>query len=286
VPLAQPVVTSETIDRLEVAQTPHADEQVPEWLHELESQVSTTKERAEGDVGTDARAELAQDSILPASQEPAARLDSDQADLQPGAVDEDLPFTDEESPDWLLELQAEPVTEVTVEDMPDLLEQLRPGEAAQVVEPVPEQPEPEQEMAWLRDLEEMVVPEPVEAQGEIPSLQQVVESHAAAVTEPATEPDLDTAASAPQPDQVMAPAQNMEHARAYLEQGALDEAAEAYEHLVTTPSLREDVVHDLEQAVQTFPQHHALHRVLGDAYMHSGQLQKALAAYQEALTKL
>ena len=288
---AQPVVTAEAVDRLEAMQEPPADEQVPDWLHELESQVSAAEESVVAESGTDMRAGPTEEGGPPTDQETALWLDSDQIDIRPRITAENLPIVEEDSPDWLLELQAEPITEVTVEEMPDLLEQLRPGEAVQAIEtrpaePMPEEPESGQEMAWLRDLEEMVVPEPIEAQGEIPTLKQVVASHTTAATEPATEPSPDVAVQAPQPDQVADPAQSLVRARAYLEQGSSDEAVGAYEHLVTVPSLSEDVIYDLEQAVQTYPRHHALQRVLGDAYMHSGQLQKALDAYRQALTKL
>jgi cytochrome c-type biogenesis protein CcmH/NrfG len=56
--------------------------------------------------------------------------------------------------------------------------------------------------------------------------------------------------------------------------------------MVKVPSVAEELIGDLEEAVETYPEHPALHRVLGDAYMHAGQLRKALSAYRDALAKL
>ena len=138
-------------------------------------------------------------------------------------------------------------------------------------------------MDWLRELEALEVPEPIEAEGEIPTLRTVVETQAAAPREPEAlastrEAAVDRAAPTPE--------QSLTVARSHLDGGALDAAAKEYEHLAATGSLQGDVVRDLEQAVENYPEHPALQRALGDAYMRSGQLQRALQAYQDALAKM
>ena len=75
-------------------------------------------------------------------------------------------------------------------------------------------------------------------------------------------------------------------AQTYLREGALEAAVELYDQLAHVTAYQEQIIRDLEQGVQSYPRHHALQRILGDAYMRSGHLQKALKAYQQALSKL
>ena len=169
--------------------------------------------------------------------------------------------------------------------MPDWLERLRAPEASEppTMEPSVEKAvAPDEEMEWLRELEEVEAPETIEVEGEIPAVHDVVRSHTLEVAEP------EPAESAPAPAEpgVDDAQRNLALARTYLKEGTLDSAAKEYEYLTSIPSLHETVIRDLQEAVQTYPKHHALHRVLGDAYMRSGLLQQALSAYQQALTKL
>jgi hypothetical protein len=75
-------------------------------------------------------------------------------------------------------------------------------------------------------------------------------------------------------------------ARELLYEHSLDESALHYEQLVQSPETAKELVGELEQAVRDHPKHSALQRVLGDAYVRTGQLQDALDAYRQALSKL
>jgi cytochrome c-type biogenesis protein CcmH/NrfG len=91
-------------------------------------------------------------------------------------------------------------------------------------------------------------------------------------------------------DQIMAepgtPQSRLAMARTHLRAGSLDDSALEYAELLESPEMNDVVIEDLEEIIETYPEHSALHRVLGDAYMRAGQLQKALVAYKEALAKI
>ena len=75
-------------------------------------------------------------------------------------------------------------------------------------------------------------------------------------------------------------------ARAHLNNQAFADSAREYEQLIQVPELRGELIQELEDTVSQHPEHYELQQVLGDAYVHEGQLQKALQAYKEALRKL
>jgi tetratricopeptide (TPR) repeat protein len=115
----------------------------------------------------------------------------------------------------------------------------------------------------------------VEAEPPVPDRERVEQV-------PVAEPEYPAA-------RVYAPEDHATHlalARTCLREGNPDVSALEYEQLVKIPSLVDTLIQDLERAVESYPEHHALRRVLGDAYMRNGQLQKALQAYREALSKL
>jgi tetratricopeptide (TPR) repeat protein len=172
-----------------------------------------------------------------------------------------------------------------VDEMPDWLDRIHvPQDEAPAEVPTAEvqkTPPSELEMEWLQELRELQVSGPVEASGELVAEGPVAEA------EPAPAP-----AVGQQPPEAMAaqrPADldaRLTLARARVRGGALDASVLEFEELVKVPSLAEELIGDLEEAVETYPEHPALRRVLGDAYVHTGQLQKALSAYREALAKL
>ncbi len=72
-------------------------------------------------------------------------------------------------------------------------------------------------------------------------------------------------------------------AQAAMKAGDLNAAMKNYQLLIETGSGLGLVIADLETAVKQNPRHAALRRLLGDAYMRNGQLQKALDTYRQAL---
>jgi cytochrome c-type biogenesis protein CcmH/NrfG len=64
-----------------------------------------------------------------------------------------------------------------------------------------------------------------------------------------------------------------------------DEAVGAYNQVIDGGALLEDVIHDLEQGVEQFPDAD-LQQALGDAYMKAGRVDDALQTYRRALEAL
>lgn len=75
-------------------------------------------------------------------------------------------------------------------------------------------------------------------------------------------------------------------ARGHTQLGDLNATHNTYEELVRRNVLMDDVISDLEKAIEDNPDHVNLIRLLGDAHMKSGNLQKALKLYRQALKKL
>jgi hypothetical protein len=78
----------------------------------------------------------------------------------------------------------------------------------------------------------------------------------------------------------------LDMARGHTQLGDLHAAHNTYEELVRRNVMMDDVISDLEKAVEDNPDHVELTRLLGDAHMKAGNLQKALKLYREALKKL
>jgi peptide/nickel transport system permease protein len=74
-------------------------------------------------------------------------------------------------------------------------------------------------------------------------------------------------------------------ARAYLNQGKIQEAVHTYRVLIHRDCLVEKVVQDLNRAVERYPQEVSLWEVLGEAYNHNGQLSQAIEAYSKAIER-
>jgi tetratricopeptide (TPR) repeat protein len=97
---------------------------------------------------------------------------------------------------------------------------------------------------------------------------------------------IEAAASIAEAPAAPAPLPRLDDARTLLDEGTLDAAVQQYEAFLALGDVQEDLVFELEQAVETYPEHSGLQRVLGDAYMRSNRLEQALDAYKKALSKL
>ena len=75
-------------------------------------------------------------------------------------------------------------------------------------------------------------------------------------------------------------------ARQLLNTRQYDNAIRSYTNLLETAPAISPVITELEGAVDTHPAQPLLRRLLGDAYMRNGQLQKALETYRKALDQL
>jgi len=75
-------------------------------------------------------------------------------------------------------------------------------------------------------------------------------------------------------------------ARASLESGDYGEAIIVYQSLVEKGDGLNTLIDDLEAAANAHESQPLLRRLLGDAYLKNGQLQKALDNYRRALDRL
>jgi tetratricopeptide (TPR) repeat protein len=141
----------------------------------------------------------------------------------------------------------------------------------------------------LQEPDNLEIPEPIEAQAQIPAVRDVVDAQTnldrVQAHSPTTSPSMADEDKEPEPT-VPPSDETLALAQTYLREGALDAAVHLYDQLAHVTAYQEQIIRDLEQSVQSYPRHHALQRILGDVYMRSGELQKALRAYQQALSKL
>ena len=226
-------------------QMPLEEEDIPSWLRELRAQAE------EGETGI-----LMEKAEAAAEEVPLAPLEED------------------ELPSWLRELQAEstdiglaaaPVAGVTsIEEMA----------AAEVSELSWQGAEPP-----VGAREEPSVPE------EEPSLPEAVLKYEAETL--AAPPEATRVAAWALEDYVQHLQSNprdqsarLALARAYSQAGDLDQAVEHYELMLSFGSMVEDVKDDLENTAQSAPDHLPTHELLADAYMRTGELQKALDKYR------
>jgi peptide/nickel transport system permease protein len=72
-------------------------------------------------------------------------------------------------------------------------------------------------------------------------------------------------------------------ARAYLNQGNIQEAVHTYRALIQRDYLVEKIIRDLNRAVERNPREAPLWEVLGEAYNHNGQLTQAIEAYSQVI---
>jgi tetratricopeptide (TPR) repeat protein len=80
--------------------------------------------------------------------------------------------------------------------------------------------------------------------------------------------------------------QQLESARSALEVGDYDDALDRYNALLNSGQGLSLLISDLETASTRYTNNAPLRRLLGDAYMRNGQLQKAIDTYRQALDQL
>ncbi len=80
--------------------------------------------------------------------------------------------------------------------------------------------------------------------------------------------------------------EQLQTAREAANQGNMATAVDAYKTLIESGQGLGIIIADLETAVQDNPKEATIRRLLGDAYMRNGQLQKALDTYRQALDQM
>jgi tetratricopeptide (TPR) repeat protein len=227
-------------------QMPLEEEDIPSWLRELRAQAE------EGETGI-----LMEKAEAAAEEVPLAPLEED------------------ELPSWLRELQAES-TDIGLAAAPTAgVTSIEEMAAAEVSELSWEGAEPP-----VGAREEPSVPE------EEPSLPEAVLRYEAE-TLAAPSPEATRVAAWALEDYVQHLQSNprdqsarLALARAYSQAGDLDQAVGHYELMLSFGSMVEEVKDDLESTAQSAPDHLPTHELLADAYMRTGELQKALDKYR------
>jgi tetratricopeptide (TPR) repeat protein len=295
----------------EVAAAP--EEEIPAWLRELRAEAVEEEARPAPE---EAEALLAEVAPAPEEEIPAWLRELREQGVEEEAMalleeveegsEEVAALPEEEIPAWLSELREQGVEE----------------EAMALIEEVEERPEevaapPKEEIpAWLRELraegaeEEPVAPpreeaELVAAEEAIPPsfveeqpLIEIVPVEEEAEPAPAVQEREKLVAEAAEvdwriedyldhlvskPDDAKA---RLALARAYLQERDLDEAVSHYSEIVSSATLLDLVIDDLEATADDAPEHLPTHELLADAYMKDGRLQKALDKYRWLRVKL
>jgi tetratricopeptide (TPR) repeat protein len=213
----------------------------------------------------------------PSTEElPAWLLDTEQPKDEKGLPipsQEALEWKEEELPDWIKEItETAPPIEV-----PTSIEQPAPqpepsSEWASVETPITEKGEVETieplpiESAWVPAAEEPIQPVTAEAA-------EFEEETAAALPEQPVIPYIE----APEVE-----LSKLEDARNAINQGSPERAIEVYTSLIRQNHHLEDVIKDIQAALYNFPVDINLWMILGDAYLHTDELQEALNTYAKA----
>jgi tetratricopeptide (TPR) repeat protein len=270
----------------EEAPTPMGPEEMPTWLRELRAEAEVSEEftpqgpesPAEG-VPAGAPEEAEVPSWL---RELRAQAEEGQTDIlretaAAAAGEVPLPPLEaEELPSWLRELRAEaapraPSAEFGEDEgtIEELAAEGAPAWPKEESEPLPEAYEPAEEAVRVEEPAPPEIAREAEEAGAAPRRDRP--------PAPGAAPDDYHQYLEANPRDHTA---RLSLARAYSRQGDLDRAAEQYEVLLSYGSMVEEVKDDLKAAAESAPDHLPTHELLADAYMRSGDLQKALEKYR------
>ena len=234
-----------------------AGEELPDWLKAVAQPASAAEPSKEEELPEWLRTPAETPESLPA-QTPA--LQEQEAVEEAGAA---VPFADENIPDAAALTPTAPEEWLPAEKV----EPLAPEPVSFAVEPEPESVQP--------------ATKPIALEPEEPALPP---SEPAAPAPKAAEP---AAAAGLQGALPPAPGQDKDaelllDAQLTLKRGKLDEAMAGFAKLIKKGRLLDEVIHDLREAVYTYPVDIILWQTLGDAYNRANQLQDALDAYTKA----
>jgi tetratricopeptide (TPR) repeat protein len=250
------------------------EEEMPSWLSELSAEARLEKEPPSGATETPAEAEPSE----PLEEEVPSwlsELRAQAAEGETGALMEKAEaaaagvslgaLQEEELPSWLREMRAEmeqaPAEELPAKEVPSEERPMPPAQEGELVTaPVegmaaPIAPTPKPQAA--------TPPLEAEAAGARPAPDWAAEDYLRYLEEHPR--DLDA---------------RLELARVYSSSGDLDRAAQQYGEVLSHGAMTEEVVKDLEATTAHTPDHLTIQETLADAYMRSGQLQKALDKYR------
>jgi tetratricopeptide (TPR) repeat protein len=307
-PLA-PAEESEVLPEEEEAQAHMVEAELPSWLEELRAEVAREGPPLETD-----ETETVSMEDVPAVEEPIEAIRREEPEVGDAAAP---PLEEEAVPSWLRELRAQAAegeTDALLEkaeaedlspapleeaEVPSWLRELRAESAPEAAVAPPVAAETPAVGAPAEEVE--VWPE---EEAEEPSREAapppIVEEQPPAM-EPAAEEEEEAPAVRPAeraPQEIPRPAEDIDRyiaqleakprdhsvrlalARAYSQAGDLDQAAQQYQVMLSFGGMIQEVIADLETTAESTPDHLPTHELLADAYMRSGELQKALDKYR------
>jgi tetratricopeptide (TPR) repeat protein len=309
IPAEEELAAEREVPEAEVAPTEEAppaeeEEEVPAWLRILreEELEEPTLEEAPTEEEVVAEAEMPEAEVTPAEEKemPAWLRFLREEELEEPSPEEVLTEEEIVAAVEVPEAEAAPVEEK--EEIPAWLRILREEELEEpILEEIPAEEivaEAEMPEAEVAPIEEAAVEEVTIETVEPPEVEEKVPIAAEAVAEEVPEEAIPLEAELVEAPSTIAEYQarleiepndydtRLSLARAYHEEGDREAAFEQYGRLIRSSQLLEMVIEDLERASQDAPDQSAVWQLLGDAYVKTNRLQKALEAYQKALKRL
>jgi len=227
---------------------------LPDWLKGLSQPAPAVEPSKEEELPEWLRTPIETPEPLvaqtPALQEQEA---VEEARVAPPSADEEIPI-------------AEMLTPTTPEEWQPA-EETEPEPVSYVIEPAPESVQP----ATKPIAPEAEEPASLPTEAALPAPGTIAPAPAAGVevvVSPAPSQDKET--------EILLAAQTA------LKGGKLDEAMAGFAKLIKKGRLLDEIIHDLREAVYTFPVDIIVWQTLGDAYNRANQLQDALDAYTKA----
>jgi tetratricopeptide (TPR) repeat protein len=209
---------------------------------------------------------------------------------------QEMPDDPDEALAWLAELEEEAASQADLEaeaDPQEMIADTIPA-AAEGADALPENEEPETgpvatEAAVNADFLEEMPDDPDQAMAWMAGLAaHQVASHKSQPQAEAASLDEDTEETGPPVGERENPVENADFslAREALSSGNIEEANGLYRSLLDSGQGGPALIKELETVVADQPEEPQLLRLLGDAYMQDGQLQKALSAYRRGIDHL
>ncbi|HUS70897.1 MAG TPA: tetratricopeptide repeat protein [Anaerolineae bacterium] len=272
-------------ETLEEPVTPAGPEEIPSWLQELQMETEVAEGVTPEEPGPPVEAlplmTLDEQDIPSWLRELRAQAEEGETGIlmeKAEAAAEEVPLApleEDELPSWLRELQAEstdiglaaaPTAGVTsIEEMAaaevseSSWEGAEPPTSAPEEPLVPEEESPLPEAVLRYEDETLAAPSPEATRGPAWALEDYVQHLQSNPRDQSARLAL---------------------ARAYSQAGDLDQAVEHYQVMLSFGSMVEKVKDDLESTADSAPDHLPTHELLADAYMRTGELQKALDKYR------
>jgi cytochrome c-type biogenesis protein CcmH/NrfG len=75
---------------------------------------------------------------------------------------------------------------------------------------------------------------------------------------------------------------DLQDAWSELSGGNIEDALDRYSILINQDQHLDEIIQDLQAAINKYPENSSLYQSLGDAYMHANMLQEALESYSRA----